>query len=733
MSKPVKSSTFVSRPRDEERVTRRPLPWWDRVKFVVMLVVVFLFFVWGEVADNPILPVSEAFREAARTKWWIFVLIGLEVVRQLNYVVQEHSAAYFGLWKRGIARENALIERISPWTRFRIARVCKYLFWFAVFNAFVAWRNDELFFQQLITLPQTVVDFLFSTAADLPFIFQMSLFMFIAVGQFVAIFWFLSRGGTEVYYPDDVHTRFSDVWGQDSVLDRVKENIVFLEDPESIEDRGGYVPSGILLYGPPGTGKTLMAEAVAGETGRPFVFVEPGAFTNMFMGVGVMKVKALFRKLRKLSLKYGGVIAFFDEADVLGNRGAQVGGAASEAAHSKSGLCHGMAYLSPGSVSTLRKFHHHGEPWVPDTQADAGDPPRRSIARVMMGGMGGGGDMGTLQALLAELSGLKKPRGFFNRSIRRLLGMRPKPPPKYRLLVMMASNMPDSLDPALLRPGRIDRIYRVGYPSKAGRVRTYEGYLSKVAHELTPEQIEKLAVMTPYATGATIKDLVNEALINAIRDGRQAINWIDVLEAKHLKSLGPSPRRRARRSGPPRRRGARGVSRGDRVPRPQAPRDRPRHDRSRQRVPGHGGVDPRRRPVQAVQVGVRSRHHGVARVAGGRTDLLRRRQRVRRVGRPRAGHRALDPDGGLLGHGLDDRVACRHHRGPGHGRAPGPEPRSAVGRHAQGQPGPTGGGQPGPAAAAYRADAREGPRLGAVPRCTRSRCTRPSRVTTSSR
>ena len=91
--------------------------------------------------------------------------------------------------------------------------------------------------------------------------------------------------------PTTCTTRFTDVWGQDSVLDKVKENIVFLEDPESIEDRGGYVPSGILLYGPPGTGKTLMAEAVAGETGRPFVFVEPGAFTNMFMGVGVLKVK----------------------------------------------------------------------------------------------------------------------------------------------------------------------------------------------------------------------------------------------------------------------------------------------------------------------------------------------------------------------------------------------------------------------------------------------------------
>src|SRR4029434_9424468 len=99
-----------------------------------------------------------------------------------------------------------------------------------------------------------------------------------------------------------------------------------LEKPQEIEAKGGYVPSGLLLWGPPGTGKTLMAEAVAGETGKPFVFVDPGAFTNMFMGVGILKLKGLLRKLRKLALRYGGVVVFFDEADVLGNRGQTSGG-----------------------------------------------------------------------------------------------------------------------------------------------------------------------------------------------------------------------------------------------------------------------------------------------------------------------------------------------------------------------------------------------------------------------
>src|SRR5262249_39582497 len=146
----------------------------------------------------------------------------------------------------------------------------------------------------------------------------------------------------------------------------------------------------------------------------------------------------------------------------------------------KSG-CNGFCYLSESVQWTLaRRAMSSAGQEVPDT--------RRNYQMMGMG-MGGGGGMGTLEALLTELSGLKKPRGFINRHVRRLFGMRPKPPPKYRILVMMATNMPEALDEALLRPGRIDRIYKVGYPSKAGRVRTYEGYFGKVRHELTPEQV----------------------------------------------------------------------------------------------------------------------------------------------------------------------------------------------------------------------------------------------------
>jgi ATP-dependent Zn protease len=524
---------FKSRERLEDRTTRKPMGLWDRLKVLVLLVGLFFFFVLASTGDNPILPFREAVDQQLRGKWWLAALAALEVVRQIHYLISERSAGYHRFWSQkvfgGVARRQG---RMNDWNRYRMGRALRFVIMLVVLAMVLGAVLHTSPIQGLVQLPNTIF-------SALPLIFQLFFAVAFIIIQFGAMFWFLSRGGMEVYFPDDIKTRFTDVWGQDSVLEKIKENIVFLEDPESIEKRGGYVPGGLLLWGPPGTGKTLMAEAVAGETGKPYVFVDPGAFTAMFMGVGILKVKSLFRKLRKLSVRYGGVIVFFDEADSLGSRGAltpggvfgQMRGAdGARGPWNASDHCNGLTYVDQNVANmTLRN-------WL---DASAGPEPQRRWRDAMMPmGMGGGG-MGTLQALLAEMSGLKKPKGFMNRVVRRILGFKPKPPPKYRMLIMMATNMPQSLDEALLRPGRIDRIYKVGYPSKPGRVRTYEGYLSKVSHQLTASDIDKLATITPYATGATIKDTVNEALINAIRNGRDTITWNDVVKAKQLKDLGP--------------------------------------------------------------------------------------------------------------------------------------------------------------------------------------------------
>ncbi|MBC7463371.1 MAG: AAA family ATPase [Actinobacteria bacterium] len=504
-----------SRARDADRKTRVHLSLYDRTKFLLLFTVVFFVLIWAALADNPLLTFSDALIDEVNSRRWLLWLTGIEVLRQLHFLFSELAAPYHGVWQRYFSFVDSLLHKFSDWTRYRLSRVIKVIVLVCLLAVVLAAIYKETPVKALFLAPRALW-------SSLPMLGQLLFAVFFVIIQFGAMFWFLSRGGVDTYFPDDIRTRFTDVWGQDHVLNRIRENLLFLETPEEIEKHGGYVPGGILLWGPPGTGKTLMAEAMAGETGKPFVFVDPGAFTNMFFGVGVLKVKSLFRKLRKLALRYGGVVVFFDEADSLGNRGIISTGGQQRSGTAPTVFgdsCHGGTYLSSQAASLITR------------------------ERFVMGGAaggGGGGGMGTLQALLTELSGLKKPRGFFNRIVRRTLGMRPKSPPKYRILVVMATNMPEALDEALLRPGRIDRMYRVGYPSKAGRVRTYEGYLAKVSHSLSADEIEKLATITPYSTGATIKDTINEALITAIRNGRTSITWPDVIKAKQLKELGPS-------------------------------------------------------------------------------------------------------------------------------------------------------------------------------------------------
>ena len=512
-----------SRPRDTDRKTRIHLAFYDRIKFLLLFTIVFFVLAWASMADNPLLSFSDAIVRTAQDRKWLLVLAVVEIVRQLHFLLAELLAPYHGVWLRYFSFVDRLLHKLSDWNRYRLGRVIKWLVFVALLSVVLGAIYKETPVRALFFAPKALW-------SALPMLGQLLFAVFFVVIQFAAIFWFLSRGGVDTYFPDDIRTRFSDVWGQDHVLNRIRENLLFLESPELIEKHGGYVPGGILLWGPPGTGKTLMAESMAGETGKPFVFVDPGAFTNMFMGVGVLKVKSLFRKLRKLALRYGGVVVFFDEADSLGNRGISAPGPYKSATNNSifGTPCNGGNYLSEPGKNLIT------------TNAIASN--QIASNQFVMGGAagGGGGGMGTLQALLTELSGLKKPRGFINRVVRRALGMRPKNPPKYRILVVMATNMPEALDEALLRPGRIDRMYRVGYPSKAGRIRTYQGYLDKVAHSLTAEEIDKLATITPYATGAIIKDTINEALIMAIRNGRTSITWTDVIKAKQLKDLGPA-------------------------------------------------------------------------------------------------------------------------------------------------------------------------------------------------
>ncbi len=117
-------------------------------------------------------------------------------------------------------------------------------------------------------------------------------------------------------------TTFADVAGNAAALADLREVVDFLRDSKRFAGMGAKVPKGILLEGPPGTGKTLMARALAGEAGTNFFAMSGPDFSGMFVGLGTMRVKALFRKARKA----GGGVIFIDEIDSLGGRRGRTGG-----------------------------------------------------------------------------------------------------------------------------------------------------------------------------------------------------------------------------------------------------------------------------------------------------------------------------------------------------------------------------------------------------------------------
>src|SRR4051794_5659055 len=531
---PTMVSVHQPVPDDRDPVLRPKMFFMDRIKVLILMVVVLLLCTSEQKTQIPLMTWAEAFRDQLRAKWWLVILFGLEIVRQIHNLISEHSAGYHRFWQKKVfGGWERQMSRMKPYTRFRSQRFVKRLAFTAVCGLLFSWMWGIGPLQALAEAPARIFRNIFlNPAVGLPVGLTIALSTLGGLVYIVFFFGIFFIGGVDTFKPGEIRTRFSDIWGQDHVVRRVKESLDFLEKPKEIEERGGYVPGGILLWGPPGTGKTLLAEASAGETGKPYVFVDPGAFVQTFVGVAPMKIKHLYRKLRKLALRYGGVVVFFDEADVLGNRGQTSGGFDNNESREQ---LEAAQWLSPQSRREIVNYLQRPS----SVEETSPSPPRTLRNRIIMAGMGGGmGGGGTLQALLTEMNGLNKPRGFFSRRLRQFMNIKSKPPPHYRILHMFATNLPTALDAALLRPGRIDRIYKVGYPMKDGRARTFQGYFDKIRHTVTPVEIDRLATMTPGATGASVKDLVNEAVLVALREGRDVVTWADVLQARYLRRVG---------------------------------------------------------------------------------------------------------------------------------------------------------------------------------------------------
>lgn len=132
--------------------------------------------------------------------------------------------------------------------------------------------------------------------------------------------------------------------------------------------------------------------------------------------------------------------------------------------------------------------------------------------------MGGGNDEReqTLNQLLAEMDGFDTNKG---------------------LLLLAATNRPEVLDPALLRPGRFDRRIIVDKPDLKGRIDTLKVHSKDVKMDETVD-LEAIALATSGAVGSDLANMINEAAITAVKHGRQVVSQKDLFEAVEVVLVG---------------------------------------------------------------------------------------------------------------------------------------------------------------------------------------------------
>jgi cell division protease FtsH len=232
--------------------------------------------------------------------------------------------------------------------------------------------------------------------------------------------------------------------GSPEVFEEVFEVISYLNNEEAYTEMNIELPKGILLEGPPGTGKTLLAKAIASETNSTFISISGSEFVELFVGMGALKVRELFKEARNNKP----CILFIDEIDAIGKK------------------------RSTGFNSNDEREQ-------------------------------------TLNQILAEMDGFEDNEG---------------------LTILAATNRKDILDEALIRPGRFDRIIRIGLPDKTSREQILSFYLNKKPVDSSVD-ITALSEMTNGFSGAELKNLVNEAAILAVREKSTRISRMNLDDA----------------------------------------------------------------------------------------------------------------------------------------------------------------------------------------------------------
>lgn len=307
--------------------------------------------------------------------------------------------------------------------------------------------------------------------------------------------------------PEAIDVGLSEVRGLATQVDEVIRSLnAFLGYATFRNVLGGNPRRGILFEGPPGTGKTYLAKAMAKQAGVPFLFVSAPAFQSMWFGMSNIKIRTFFKALRKAARQEGGAIGFIEEIDAIG--GARDGLAMAPAPGSSGAGRSASPFMSNAGTSFVNELL---------IQMQSFDQPpfrQRLWERAVR----------WANRYLPADRQLKTGRAGY-----------------HNILLIAATNRAESLDRALLRPGRFDRRLYFDLPTKQARRELIDYFLDRKAHraDLDDEQArERLAHDTLGYTPVMLEHLFDEALLVALRSGRDGMTVADTYEAKLTEETG---------------------------------------------------------------------------------------------------------------------------------------------------------------------------------------------------
>jgi len=407
---------------------------------------------------------------------------------------KHHSAAAAALLEGSTTLRKGRADVFRQRERTKRKRLLRAIVLVSALDGYLWWRYSSGRPLRLPTIPEG-----FPWEIYLP-----AMLLIVAIGLMVAMPLLSGRSPHITVYPEQVEVGLTEIQGLDTQVDEVVRTLdVFLGYGTFREELGGTPRRGILFEGPPGTGKTYLAKAMAKQAGVPFLFISATALQSMWFGMTAYRIRSFFKALRKTARREGGAIGFIEEIDAI--------------AQSRDGV-----------------------------NASTPESSGRTVSRFMSSNTGG-----MVNELLIQMQSFDQPPvrtrikakifGWVNGYLPANWQFKVLRPEYHNILLIAATNRADSLDTALMRPGRFDRRLYFDMPTQGEREDLVDYFLERKKHHGQlddPSVRERIAHESFGYTPVMIEHLFDEALLVALRNGRREMNFADVMEAKFTEEIG---------------------------------------------------------------------------------------------------------------------------------------------------------------------------------------------------